>query len=190
MRNDIEWVTSKKPTNLNQLKEFEKVSGLKFPASYVELMLKFNGAEINNYITSFVIYYEDGTKYPNVFGVGAFLAFGEENVRIKSDLVEWNYDKSNFDSNYPLPDFLIPISEDGGGNLVCFDYRHDHNTDNPRVVFWLHEEAGQLEEGLEVYFIANSFDEFLECLFDNRTQAEKIRDAKIRKEYLEMFGSK
>ncbi|WGL59625.1 SMI1/KNR4 family protein [Pigmentibacter sp. JX0631] len=190
MRNEIEWIASEQPTNIDQIKEFEIKSGYKFPKSYIDLMIKYNGATILNYITSFKVYYKSGKMYPNTFGIGQFLAFGEESISHITNLIDWCNDNNNRDENYPIPEFILPIIYDGGGNYVCFDYRHDPKTDNPKVVFWFHEEAGCLEEGLEVYFIANSFDEFLDCLFDSRTEKEKVEDEISRKEYLEMFGSK
>ena len=190
MKNNIEWQKREKPTNPEQIKAFEAKCGYKFPKSYIDLVLKFNGAEVYNYMTSFFIYNENGEKVNDVFGVGAFLAFGEQNVSDETSLIDWFWENRNCDENYPFPNHLVPFAYDGGGNYLCFDYRHNQRTNNPRVVFWFHEEAGQLKEGLEVYYAANSFDEFLDCLFDNRTQAEKERDAKIRKEYLEMYGDK
>ena len=192
MKEDIVWSARRKATNLAQIKAFEAKCGYKFPKNYIDLVLKYNCADIDNYIDCFKVYYESGERRHNTFGVGCFLAFRTEDGSIDSSfsLIDWHYDKNNHDIDYPIPEHLVPIIYDGGGNYVCFDYRHDPKTDNPKVVFWFHEEAGCLEEGLEVYFIANSFDEFLDCLFDSRTEKEKEEDEISRKEYLEMFGSK
>ena len=57
-----------------------------------------------------------------------------------------------------LPDGLLPVSDDGGGDLICLDYRH--NSSAPEVVYWAHELSG--EEA--VVPIAPSFDAFLELL--------------------------
>lgn len=188
MRNDIEWITREKPTNLKEIKEFEVKCGYKFPKSYIDLMLKYNGAQIFNYLTRFNTYYESGKKFDAGFSICEFLAFGKDNVTEDTSLIDWKWEIK--DRNYLFPEHLIPVIFAGGGNYVCFDYRHDPKTDNPRVVFWFHEEAGCLEEGLEVYFVANSFDEFLDSLFDDRTEEEKAEDEISRKKYLEMYGDK
>ena len=58
---------------------------------------------------------------------------------------------------HELPESIVPIAEDGGGNLLCLDYRHSHA---PAVVFWFHELAG--EEGLRR--VAPSFEAFITTL--------------------------
>jgi hypothetical protein len=57
-----------------------------------------------------------------------------------------------------LPDKLFPIAEDGGGDLLCLDFRS--GTEPPPVVYWSHEVGG--EEG--VYSVADSFSELLTLL--------------------------
>jgi len=79
-----------------------------------------------------------------------------------------------------LPKGLVPFAFDPAGDLICFDYK-DHG-DNPIIVFWEHENAGEKEtymqeEGLReeqaeerarenVYYVAETFTEFLEKLYD------------------------
>jgi hypothetical protein len=79
-----------------------------------------------------------------------------------------------------LPSEIIPFAFDPSGNLICFDYKDDEA--NPNVVFWEHENAGEKEmlmheEGLteeqveerareNVFYIADTFTEFLEKLHD------------------------
>lgn len=58
---------------------------------------------------------------------------------------------------HALPGLVVPFGEDGGGNLVCLDYR---KTAKPSVCFWFHELAG--EEGL--YPVAPSFEAWLESV--------------------------
>lgn len=79
-----------------------------------------------------------------------------------------------------LPAELVPFAFDPAGNLICFDYKNDKN--NPVVVFWEHENAGEKEmllreEGLteeqveerareNVFYIADTFTDFLNKLHD------------------------
>ena len=56
-----------------------------------------------------------------------------------------------------LPEPVIPIITDGGGNMICLDYRVG---DEPAVVYWQHELDGD-----EAFVpVAASFDAFLEIL--------------------------
>ncbi len=55
---------------------------------------------------------------------------------------------------HDLPEWLVPFAEDGGGNLVCLDYRSGLS---PSVCFWFHELSGV--EG--IYPVAASFEAWL-----------------------------
>src|SRR5262245_31256812 len=57
-----------------------------------------------------------------------------------------------------LPDGLFPIAEDGGGDLLCLDFRRSPAA--PLVVYWSHGIGG--EEG--VFPIAGNFTELLSLL--------------------------
>lgn len=61
-------------------------------------------------------------------------------------------------SKHGLPERVIPIADDGGGDLLCLDYRAGGS--NPRVVYWAHD-LGH-EEG--IVDMAESFDAFLDLL--------------------------
>jgi hypothetical protein len=64
-----------------------------------------------------------------------------------------------------LPAGVIPIIDDGGGDLVCLDYR---TAAEPRVVYWAHEVGGV--EGIVP--VADSFVAFLELLAAEGTPIE------------------
>ena len=62
-----------------------------------------------------------------------------------------------------LPDKVIPVASDPGGNFICLDYRDAEHS--PRVVFWDHED----EENPKSHGISNicaSFGELLRRLHD------------------------
>ena len=56
--------------------------------------------------------------------------------------------------------WLIPFGDNGGGDLICFDYRSDHTTNNPPIAIWNH----YLEFKHRTVFIANNFEEFINML--------------------------
>ncbi|MOA62389.1 SMI1 / KNR4 family protein [compost metagenome] len=76
---------------------------------------------------------------------------------------------------------MIPFAFDPAGNLICFDYKE--REENPVIVFWEHEGApeksvlvnneGMDEEQAEetarknIFYIADSFTEFLKKLHDS-----------------------
>jgi hypothetical protein len=57
-----------------------------------------------------------------------------------------------------LPDQIIPFADDGGGDMMCLDYRQD--PDHPKVVYWAHEE----EKDTSIFPLADTFTEFLAML--------------------------
>lgn len=62
-----------------------------------------------------------------------------------------------------LPDSVLAIADDGGGNLICLAVKGENRG---RIYYWDHEEAEQ-EQGTAPTFqflqpIADSFDEFID----------------------------
>ncbi|WP_236340155.1 SMI1/KNR4 family protein [Paenibacillus plantiphilus] len=72
----------------------------------------------------------------------------------------------------PIEGINRSIASDPAGNYICFDYR---NGENPKIIFWEHEQAvahedisdkdfknGKLLEMQEqaIFFVANSFSEY------------------------------
>lgn len=56
-----------------------------------------------------------------------------------------------------IPDAVVPVITDGGGNMICLDYRAGAE---PAVVYWQHDLDGE-----EAFVpIADSFDAFLAIL--------------------------
>ncbi|MBC1792944.1 SMI1/KNR4 family protein [Listeria booriae] len=55
---------------------------------------------------------------------------------------------------------LLPIAILFAGNYLCLDYRE--SKDIPKLCVWDHEESGELDP--VVYFVANSFEEFINSL--------------------------
>ncbi|MBC6310566.1 SMI1/KNR4 family protein [Listeria sp. FSL L7-1582] len=55
---------------------------------------------------------------------------------------------------------LLPIAILFAGDYLCLDYRESKDT--PKLCVWNHEESGELDP--VVYFVANSFEEFVDSL--------------------------
>lgn len=87
-----------------------------------------------------------------VHTLGRFLSFistGYDNI------LELHKDPPEF-----FPEGLVAFAEDGGGNLICFDYREGKDNPNPPVVYWNHE----ADIGKDVSFIAKDFETFIGML--------------------------
>lgn len=88
----------------------------------------------------------------------SFLAFGNP---IGTELIN--------DSQYYSEKNLIAFGLNEFGYLICFDYRQDRMTNDPPVVIMYHDEFMTNEHSQEkmvILPIANSFDEFLDILYE------------------------
>ena len=127
----------------------ELILGVKLPDGYRALAQAWPGGHPDR--TDFVV---NHSRRSWVSCVGALLSLDPrqpENVfQSIADLA--------IDSQ--LPASLLPIITDGGGDLLCLDYRG--NKDEPAVVYWAHELGG--DEA--VVPVSPSFDSFLQLLED------------------------
>lgn len=135
---------------------FEKFYKIKLPSLYITFITEHNGA----YIKNDCFYYDDpnsgGKK--NTDGI-VFEKFEDIDYHIENIK---SGEEPDLDIKYRFEDGLIPFGDNGGGDMICFDYRKNRDTDNPPIVMWNHD------IGLEhrVVFIANSFEEFINMLHE------------------------
>ncbi len=128
----------------------EKQIGIKFPHSFVDLVKEHDGG----YPIPNLYKYHDiflGRDSSNC--LGAFLTLGESEYL---DILKDYKNPAEF-----FPNGLIAFADDGGGNLLCFDYRQGKDNLNPPIVFWNHE----ANEGEDVSFVAKDFETFLGMLY-------------------------
>ena len=141
---------SEEPVTESQLVELERYIGSPLPASYRDFLSRHNGGRVSPDCFDFV-------RGGNVThgGVDWFLAIttgGHNNLR---DDIDTYSDR--------VPRGYIPIAYDSGGNLVVLSLRDDG------VYFWDHDE--EVEEGeiagmQNMYWIAGSFDRFLDAIHE------------------------
>lgn len=142
--------------NSTQIEELEKYVGLNFPYEYKEHLLKNNG----------------GRCSPNVFQFN-------ENGKLTESCIDWflavydgEYDNlKDYIETYKiqekrLPQQMLPIAHDSGGNLICVSCDSE---DKGFIYFWDHE--GEVNYDIttdkdysNLYFIAKSFNEFIDGL--------------------------
>jgi len=142
------------------IEQFEKQYNICLPKTYKELMLEHNG----------VYFIECNFDFINTRGQEdrrcfMFKAFGEEDK--KKEMIQNAQYVSNPDY-YGVPG-LIGFGSTAEGDTVCFDYRDDPKTCEPKVVLLVHDEYDDLPDGtshMHIEPIANSFDEFLDMLYE------------------------
>lgn len=118
----------------------------------------------------FILFHNEASLYADVFDYQDPNRGGEKNcdgisfenveeILESIELLQFGESQDD-DVNYKFEDGLIPFGENGGGDMICFDYRNHLNTDNPPIVIWNHD------MGLEhrTVFIADSFEEFVNML--------------------------
>ena len=130
--------------NKEAMETFETHSQLQLPNSYKEMVRFRDGGTMDNY---FFRYESDGisdSSFP-----GLFLCWQKNTLGCEYILDE---------PPEGLPQGLIPFARDGGGNYTCFDYRNCRQ--DPPIVFWHHG----FEEGKDVFYLADSFEEFINGL--------------------------
>lgn len=139
--------------NVSVIKIFEEEFNINLPNLFVSLMLKHNGAYLKN-----------GGMYYNNGDVATFSFYGfktEENNVLEDISTQYLYD----DPIYGYP-HVYSFGSTGNGDFICFDYRDNPNGNEPKVCIVIHDEYDDITGKHLLFPIANSFEEFLEGLFD------------------------
>ncbi|MBT2216286.1 SMI1/KNR4 family protein [Virgibacillus dakarensis] len=159
----VEWRSWDEQVTRKEVESVGEKLGVKFPLDYIEVAMEYNGAHVSP-----ELFQVEGKE--KVFGT--LLTYDNEDDEHILEVFK--------DYRDTLPEKIVPFAFDPSGNLICFDYKN--HEDNPIVVFWEHENAGEKEmlmreEGLteeevedrareNVYFIAETFTDFLNKLHD------------------------
>lgn len=148
--NFLDWLSEGNQINNTQLfYDFEKEFDINLPESYKNLVRHRDGGTLKK-----DIFYYDFSHSKKENGVGLFLCWqNESSPSYYSHLVNVYKDPPEF-----FPKSIVPFSQDGGGNYLCFDYRNC--TENPPIVFWHHA----IEENEGIFYLADSFEEFISSL--------------------------
>ena len=143
------------------IEEFERQIGYSLPQSYKNLMSEYNDMWIKE--TAFDFINKDGELDSSGIGFEEFSWDGESGIQTRQIYVS---DKDY----YGLPG-LVSFGDTGGGDYICFDYRDDLKTCNPKVILMLHDEYIEHDDGsatMVIHSVANSFEEFIDMLYDDR----------------------
>jgi len=144
------------PTSSTQIALLEKKLNLKIPDEYKAHLLRHNGGRCTPNVFSFT---ERGEKANS--SVEWFLALYDG----KSDNLEKTISMYKVTSKR-LPSHIIPIADDGLGNLICISCGPN---DYGYVYFWDHDRevnytTSNDSDYSNLYLIAKGFDEFLASL--------------------------
>ena len=151
----MQWRHTSAPLEERHLAGAEQLLGVLFPLDYRECLRRNHGAAPNP--AGFLVSSSDKER-PYGSGVGVLLTidpYAPENLFATL---------SHLAADKQLPPGVIPIADDGGGDMVCLDYRATPTGATPSIVYWSHELEG--DEALTP--LASTFTEFLQLLEDHK----------------------
>ena len=156
--NNIEVIESKRPTNLEEIAEFEKLIGATLPDDYKQFLLKHNGG------------------HPVMASCDLLEAINEDNLAID---IDWFYalhegDISNLSKKFKysrdrLTNEYIPIACDNDGWL-CIAIKGENYG---KVYYLTTNWSYWKEEDLNyIYLVANTFTDFINGLYNAKLEKD------------------
>ena len=169
----VKWNDSRYPILTEaDIAAIEQENKVLLPADYRAFMLKHNGGKPSPRWFD----YSDGTELTGS-AVQEFFAIytkpeKETGLSVNLNLARQFRTYKRMETPR-MPEELIPIGDDGGGNKICLCVSGEHTG---CIYYWDHElecTGGTYEDGTPVtmwdncYFVANSFTEFLDSLHED-----------------------
>ncbi|MDN5100110.1 SMI1/KNR4 family protein [Aliarcobacter butzleri] len=142
------------------IEEYENKIGYKFPIKYKELLSKHNAIRFEQDCFDFLNIYNQNDERDI-----SFYAFQHSYL----DPLYCNGFVGNQIGDDYFPKELVDFGGCANGDIVCFDYRDNPRTDNPKIVLVYHDDYIENEDGashMVVNFVANSFEEFIDMLYE------------------------
>lgn len=135
------------PADPQGMGEVEQRLGVKLPDAHKALLARSNGGHLEGNALS------PGTDYSlrHLFSAGPVADPDVDDLESQARFYHHQAD-------FPLPETLLPIGEDEGGNVVCLQTTDD---DRGATYFWEHDAVAD-DDGLTK--IADSFSDFLDRL--------------------------
>lgn len=146
--------------SLDEIKRVQNELGYFFPNNYIDLIRNHDALRFEKNIFDFKnIYNKEDERDLN------FLSFKSDHL--DGDILS-NQDNVNDLENYGIKD-LVVFGICANGDYICFDYREDSQTSNPKIVLVYHDDFVDFEDGtssMVVNDVANNFDDFLNLLHE------------------------
>jgi hypothetical protein len=163
-------IISNKGFNKNELAFYLHEIGYNLPNDYIDFLRNHNGGYVTDSVCT---YYKNGKQkfiLTSMFGLG-----------VDDDLInQFEIYKRR------IPGTCIPIGRDAGGNIVCLNLSESNYG---YVYFWNHEEELKFEEGTitidDLYFIADSFQEFLNSVEKEKVKETEVEGYKVKKVWID-----
>ena len=146
--------------SLDEIKRVQNELGYFFPKNYIDLIRNHDALRFEKNIFDFKnIYNKEDERDLN------FLSFKYDHL---DGGILSNQDNVNDLENYGIKD-LVVFGICANGDYICFDYREDSQTSNPKIVLVYHDDFVDFEDGtssMVVNDVANNFDDFLNLLHE------------------------
>lgn len=146
--------------SLNEIQRVQDELGCFFPKIYIDLIKNHDAVRLEENIFNFTnIYNSIDERDLN------FLSFKSDHL--DGDILS-NQDNVNDLENYGIKD-LVVFGICANGDYICFDYREDSQTSNPKIVLVYHDDFVDFEDetsSMVVNDVANNFDDFLNLLHE------------------------
>lgn len=141
---------------------YEKKVGYRFPKKYKEMLSTndFLRPELDSFE-----FQRDSVKDGR--DVNFFGYLDDANSQSPDRIGEYLFDMAF------LPIHVLPFGFSGNGDYICFDYRHDPKTCEPRIVLMLHDEYTEDVEGkpkMAIIDIAPNFEAFIDMLYKHEDE--------------------
>ncbi len=147
----IQMIDSFQKVGLSQINELEAMLHIEIPEDYRLFLLSCNGGRPRKHVFTYI--YEGRQE---MGCVSRFLGIHEG---------EWDNlhqtTKTYKIFQKRLPDNLLPIANDPGGNLICLSLT---GNDLGSIYFWDHDWEGEEPSYENTFLIATSFTEFIDSL--------------------------
>lgn len=138
------------PLDLNSFESFKGLVGIDLPEDYVKFLKEYNGGEP-----------EDCVGYLSEVSIEdyAIQDFFGMNLEVYNDLKKVYTSYINI-----LPENCIAIAEVVGGYKICMSLKSNNFG---TIWYWCHDEHDDGEDLEKLYFVANTFTDFIESLAPN-----------------------
>lgn len=146
--------------SLNEIQRVQDELGYFFPKNYIDLMLHHDALRPEEDCFDFINFYgkQDDRDI-------AFISFKDNHLN--GNILKKQKNISDLD-NYGVKNLVI-FGRCGNGDYICFDYRENPSSSEPKIVLVYHDDFIDYDDGtstMVVNHVANSFDDFLNMLHE------------------------
>jgi hypothetical protein len=165
----VKFIKKGRKLSEKDIEVFEKENEMLLPEDYKKFLIKNNGG-----IPTPSTYTCPNNLGYNLIEGDRMSDFGIQYLNSLEEIYCLRNDNGTFSEN------MFCIGEDSGGNYY---YISVSGNDKGKIYFWYHEKA----DGINLYLIANSFDDFINGFYDPSSKFEKFCDKNNLKGIIELL---